>query len=77
MEKRFFKVGDTYIAIHFYENKVYLCEDSDKQLEVKVWNGKKTVAHVNKHTGKEIDEATFVEKFSGAVAKLGNDTPYA
>ncbi len=77
MDKRYRKIGNTYVAIHYRENKVYLVEDTAGELEVKMWTGRKAVEQVNRHRGQEIDAATFVAKFSNAVAKLYSQTPYA
>lgn len=77
MRKRFCKVGETYIAVHYNENKVFLVMDTPKQIEVKTWIGSKEVKHIDSYKSEPIDEATFVSKFSGAVAKLHSQIPYA
>lgn len=77
MKKRFCKIGDTYVAIHYSENKVFLVEDTPKQTEVKIWIGAKEVKHINGYHSTPIDEATFAAKYSGVVAKLHAQTPYA
>ncbi len=77
MNKRFRKIGNTYVAIHYFENKVFLVEDTAGELEVKIWIGRKAVVQVERHNGEEINAATFVAKYSRAVAKLHSQTPYA
>jgi hypothetical protein len=78
MNKQFGQIGTTYVAIHHNENKVYLCRDDEKSLDVQIWKRKEDVAHILAHTSlKEIDQDLFVSKFSACVAKLHSQTPYA
>lgn len=77
MKRRYRKIGKTYVAIHYDETKVFLVEDTYRELEVKIWHGKKAVEQLDKHNGVDISAAEFVSKFSIAISKLHSQTPYA
>lgn len=76
--KRFCKAGDMYIAIHYKNDKVFLCQDSEIELSAGVLKGwfRRILVESNKNL-EEITEAEFVAKFSDTVNKLHSQTPYA
>lgn len=77
-KKRFCSIGDTFIAIHYQTKKVYMCRDNGSVTESRILTGKKEIRNIEEYTNiKDIDEATFVAKFSDCVAKLHSQTPYA
>jgi len=77
MENFFGKIGNTYVAIHYNEDKVYLCRDDEKSTDVQIWKRKEDCHHIESHNHlKPIDKELFVAKFSACVAKLHSQTPY-
>ncbi|WP_319228459.1 hypothetical protein [Draconibacterium orientale] len=78
METKYFKIGMNYVAVDYENKKVYVVTNKTNELEVKIWTGDKEVRSIAKYRGRvEIDEATFSEKFSTAVDRLHNETPFA
>nr|WP_321357214.1 hypothetical protein [uncultured Draconibacterium sp.] len=82
--KAFFKLGDSYCAVDREKKQVIICVDAagdstnSETLAVKIWTGKDAVESVESMVKLEtIDQATFAAKYSGIVAKLHSQTPYA
>lgn len=78
MKKRFIQLGNEYIAIHYATNTVYRCSNNNGQISAEIQTGEifVTIAEFSP-LNNDIDEALFASKFSGIVAKLHAETPYA
>lgn len=74
---KFIKIGNTYAALHFGTNTVYLVCDEPDYLKVHVIKSEREIENMESYnTAVEISAHLFQEKFSTVVSKLHNDTPY-
>ena len=75
---KFIKIGNTYAALHYDTNTVFIVCDEPASYKAQVIQSEREIENMESYnTAVEITVELFQEKFSAVVSKLHNDTPYA
>nr|WP_319265993.1 hypothetical protein [uncultured Draconibacterium sp.] len=78
MNKKFYRFGDSYVAVDYDAKTVCRCILADDSTSAQFGTGDRFIMNLDSlHLHKEISEAEFSVQFTSAVARLHSQSPYS